>query len=272
MQKIIDFIVKNNIIMFFIILVFTWLIARIASKILSKRVLIIPARLSKKEKEEFDAVQFTKFKMIKRLFLFLIYAAGISIALLSIPSFRVIGTALLASAGFIGLVAGVAAKDSLANLVAGITIAFAQPVRLKDYVKISDEFGQVDELTLLFTVIKTWDNRRLVVPNQVIVSSPIRNYSLEEKEILAEAIIPISYDTDVTKAKKIITEIIKKNTLYSGKKEPEVKVVDLGLEVVTLRVLALARDPRAAYDLSTEIKEQVLLRFPKEKLLLGKKS
>lgn len=270
MQEIKEFILRFNVIGMIIIIIITWLAAQIASRLLSKKVLVIPARLSKKEKDEFNAAQYTKFKMIKRLFVFFIYAVGTSIALLSIPGFRSIGTALLASAGFISLIAGMAARDSLANLIAGITIAFAQPIRLMDYVRIEDEFGQVDELTLLFTVIKTWDNRRLIVPNQIIVSSPVRNYSLEEKEILAEAIIPISYNTDVERAKKIIIDIVKSNPNYIKHKEPEVSVVELGLEAVQLRVLALAKDPKSAYDLSTAIKEQVLLVFPKEKLLLGK--
>lgn len=271
MDEIKEFIIKNHIIYVIAVIILTWFVAFIASKIMSRKVLVIPRKLSKKEKAEFNAAQFTKLKMIKRLFLFLIWAVGISIALLKVEGFRTVGTALLASAGFVSLVAGLAARSSLSNLIAGITIAFAQPIRLKDYVTVDNEFGQVDEMTLLFTIIKTWDKRRLIVPNQVIVSSPIRNYSIEEKEILAEAIIPVSYGADVELAKKILTDIAKQSKYHDPRKVPEVRVVELGMEVINLRVLALAKDPKCAYALSTEIKEKVVLEFPKKSIGLGKK-
>ena len=270
MQALKEFIVKNNVTGIAIILFLTWLTAFIVSKIMSKKVFTITAKLTKNEKEEFNASQYTKLKMAKRLVLLMVWVVGISIALLKIESLKAIGTAVLASAGFIGLIAGLAARASLSNLIAGITIAFAQPIRLRDYVTIDNEFGQVDELTLLYTIIKTWDNRRLVVPNSVIVSAPIRNFSLGTQDILAEAIIPVPHGTDIEKAKQLIIKIAKESPHYNNKQEPEVRIAEIGQEFITLRTLALANDAKSAYVLSTEIKEKIIKEFPKESIELGK--
>ena len=270
MEELIKFIKENHIITAGVIVIITWLIAFIASRLMSKKVLVIPAKLSKKDKEEISVSQYTRLKLAKRLILLSIYLIGISIALVQIQAMRSLGTALLASAGFIGLIGGLAARASLSNLVAGITIAFVQPIRLKDYVKIDGEFGQVEELTLTYTIIKTWDLRRLVVPNSVIVDSPVRNYSLSNPEIMVETDIPLKSGSDIDKAKRLLVSFAKESEYYGKKTEPEVSVSAFGDEAVVLRVAALAKSAKDMVSLSSDIREKAAKIFPAEDLPFGK--
>lgn len=93
-----------------------------------------------------------------------IVLVGVALALMTFPAIRQVGTTLLASAGVIGLIAGIAAKPVFGNLIAGLQIALAQPIRLDDVVIVEGEWGRVEEITGTYVVMKLWDERRLIVP------------------------------------------------------------------------------------------------------------
>jgi len=232
-------------------------------------VLYIPARLTKKEQAAVKASSVTKLKMLKRLVIASIWFAGTAIALLQFSFFARIGTALLASAGVVGLVFGLAARTTLGDAVAGLMIAFSQPIRLKDWVLIDGEYGQVEEMTLIHTIIKTWDNRRVIVPNEKLSTNIIRNYSLRTNEILAETIIYIPYSNDLNKCVGLIKKQIKASKYWFNKEEPQVEVCEFLAKSIKLRVLAYAKNPEDAHRLSVDIKEKVAIAFQKAKLPLG---
>ena len=121
--------------------------------------------------------------MIRRLVSATIYIIGLMLIILQIPHLHSLATAMLAGAGIAGLAIGYAAKDSLSNFTSGIFIAVFQPFRVGDFVDFKGDYGQVEDLTLRHTIIRTSDNRRIIVPNSIMNMEPIINWSIREPEI-----------------------------------------------------------------------------------------
>ena len=104
-------------------------------------------------------------------------AVAVAAMLLTFPAMRTVGTSMLASAGMLGIVAGIAAQSTLGNLFAGMQIAFGDMVRLGDTVVVDGEWGKVDEITLTFLTVRTWDERRITMPVSYFTSKPFENWS-----------------------------------------------------------------------------------------------
>ena len=120
----------------------------------------------------------TRLQIIRRIVHAVIWVVAISIGLSQFPELRVFSAGLLASAGISGLIVGFAARSTLGNAVAGVTIAFAQPVRIGDEVELRGERGVVEDVTLLFTMIRLWDGKRMIVPNETLSTEVVKNLTL----------------------------------------------------------------------------------------------
>lgn len=120
----------------------------------------------------------TRLHISRRILVAIIWIVAISISLTQFPELRVFSAGLLASAGISGLIVGFAARSTLGNAVAGVMIAFAQPVRIGDEIELRGERGTVDDITLLFTIVRLWDGKRLIVPNDTLSTEVIKNLTL----------------------------------------------------------------------------------------------
>ena len=118
-------------------------------------------------------------------------------ALLVIPQVRAVAGGILASGAVIGLIIGFAAQRTLGNFVAGLMIAFTQPLRLGDWVEIDGAGGMVEEITLIYTFIRTADNVRLVIPNEKLASDTIRNSTIRSPAKYAEVTVQVPPATDL---------------------------------------------------------------------------
>lgn len=119
----------------------------------------------------------TQVTLIQRVVSAIVGVVAVAAMLLTFPAMRAAGASLLASAGILGIVAGVAAQSTLANMFAGLQIAFGDMVRLGDTVVVDGEWGTVDEITLTFLTVRTWDERRITMPVSYFVSKPFENWS-----------------------------------------------------------------------------------------------
>jgi small-conductance mechanosensitive channel len=120
----------------------------------------------------------TRLQISRRILVAIIWIVAISISLTQFPELRVFSAGLLASAGISGLIVGFAARSTLGNAVAGVMIAFAQPVRIGDEIELRGERGTVEDITLLFTVVRLWDGKRLIVPNDTLSTEVVKNLTL----------------------------------------------------------------------------------------------
>src|SRR6266480_1811038 len=140
----------------------------------------------------------TRYRVVRRSVTTTIMFVGLLSALLVIPQVRAVAGGLLASSAVLGIVVGFASQRTLGNFVAGLLIAFTQPLRLGDDVVIEDIEGVVEEIGLIYTFVRTENGDRLVIPNEKLASDTIRNSTIRSREKVAEITVqvPLSADLD----------------------------------------------------------------------------
>jgi small conductance mechanosensitive channel len=144
----------------------------------------------------------TRYRVLRRTIVSTIVFVGVLSALLVIPQVRAVAGSILASGALLGLVIGFAAQRTIGNVVAGILIAFSQPLRLGDTVTIDNVTGVVEEIGLTYTFIRSADGARLVIPNEKLASDTILNSTIRRSETVAEVTVqvPLAQDLDVVLA------------------------------------------------------------------------
>lgn len=218
----------------------------------------------------------TNYKFLKHTLTALIYIVGFSWAVYTIPTLRVMATSMLAGAGILAVVIGFASQQALANVIAGVFIVIFKPFRINDRVQIKDNFysGVVEDITLRHTVIRNFENRRIVIPNSLMSSEIIVNSDFGEDLICKFVDVGIAYESDVVLAKKILAEEVMNHPNWLDRrteeekqdKEPPVavRVVALAESSVNLRAWAWAGDTAAAFEMQCDVLERVKIRFPQE--------
>jgi small conductance mechanosensitive channel len=139
----------------------------------------------------------TRYRVLRRTISAAIVFLGVVSALLVIPQVRAVAGGVLASSAVLGLVIGFASQRTIGNVVAGILIAFTQPLRLGDEVEVAGVKGVVEEIGLTYTWIRTRDNDRLVVPNEKLASDTIRNSTIRSPLTLAEVTVQVPASADL---------------------------------------------------------------------------
>jgi small-conductance mechanosensitive channel len=139
----------------------------------------------------------TRYRVLRRSIFTTIVIVGILSALLVIPQVRALAGGILASGAVVGLVVGFASQRTIGNFVAGILIAFTQPVRLGDVVEVEGTEGVVEEIGLTYTWLRTRENDRFVVPNEKLASDTIRNSTIRSPETLAEVTVQVPLSADL---------------------------------------------------------------------------
>ena len=148
----------------------------------------------------------TRYRVLRRSVLSGIVFVGVLSALLVIPQVRAVATGILASSAIVGIVVGFAAQRTIGNFIAGLLIAFTQPIRLGDYVEIEQQWGVVEEIGLTYTFIRVTDNDRLVIPNERIASDTIRNSSIRGRKKLAQVTVQVPLDHDLDAVSGLLRE------------------------------------------------------------------
>ncbi|MBI4266846.1 MAG: mechanosensitive ion channel family protein [Chloroflexi bacterium] len=256
-----------KIIVIIAIIVLAWLANRIINGLLSWWRCRITSRAQRAERAPVTPAE-TKIDMLQRIIRFTIYFLAAVTILFQIPEVLALGTTILATLGVLGIVAGLAAQATLSNLFAGLAIAFSQPVRLRDAVLYQGDWGWVEEITLMHTVIRTWDNRRLVVPNSVFNSTVIQNWTIGEEWLLAVVTLYVDYTCDIEQVRKWAKEIVAASPHSTSEKMAVTQVVDFTEKSMVLRVLGKSPDASTAWDLRCELREGLINRFHQAGLAL----
>jgi len=207
----------------------------------------------------------TQMRMISNIIGVFIVLLTVSFILMSFSEVRHIGASILASAGVLGIVIGFAAQKTLGNLIAGIQIAIAQPIRLDDVVIIEGEWGWIEEITLTFVVVRVWDLRRLVVPISYFLEKPFQNWTRTSADLLGTVFIYADYTVPVKEVRNELTRILENNSKWD-KKVNVLQVTNATEKTVELRALMSAADSPTAWNLRCEVREKLLeflqQRFP----------
>jgi small-conductance mechanosensitive channel len=206
---------------------------------------LVDRRMARKD---LPAATLTRYRIVRRSVLTLIVLIGLLSALLVIPQVRLVAGGILASSAVIGIVVGFAAQRTIGNFIAGLLIAFAQPVRLGDYVETAGFTGVVEEIGLTYTFIRIEDNDRLVVPNEKIASDTIRNSSIRSRKKLAHVTVQVPLDTDIEAVRTLLREA-------AQDERAEIVVTELA-DKATVRVSVWAPDEPSA----ERVEHELLLR------------
>jgi small-conductance mechanosensitive channel len=174
--------------------------------------------------------------------------------LMTLPEVRQYGISLLTSAGVAGIVAGLAARPVLSNLFAGVQIAMAQPIRIEDGVVVEGEFGNVEEITSTYVVVRLWDLRRMILPLTYFIEKPFQNWSREANAMIGTVMLYVDYRAPVAAIRAKAEEIVRASPKWDGQ-TLAVQVTDLSRDSMQIRVLASSKQ---SFDLRCEIRERLI--------------
>lgn len=207
----------------------------------------------------------TQVRMFGRVLHVVIAVVAAAMMLMSFNSLREFGVSILASAGIAGLVIGFAAQRSIATLLAGVHIALTQPIRLGDAVVAEGEFGNVEEITLSYVVIKLWDERRLIVPISQFIEKPFQNWTRESAALIGAVFVYCDYRIPVQALRDELKQILESTDLWNGR-VCALQVTDATQESVELRALCSADDAPRTWELRCYVREKLIefmrQRFP----------
>jgi small-conductance mechanosensitive channel len=199
----------------------------------------------------------TQTRMLARTAMFTIVLAGLALMLMTFPGARQIGASLLASAGVVGLVAGIAARPIFSNLIAGLQIALAQPFRIDDVLIVQGEWGRVEEITGTYVVLKIWDERRLIVPLQWFIENPFQNWTHKSAQIIGTVLIWVDY--------RMPLEPLREAARRACESAPEwdkrlclLQMVEAGERSTQLRVLVTSANSSLNWDLRCKVREALV--------------
>jgi small-conductance mechanosensitive channel len=155
---------------------------------------------------DLSPVATTRLRLVRRLIFALIVLIGVALAAAQIPTISKLATGILASSAVLGLVVGFAARQTLANGIAGILLAITQPIRIGDLVTFEDQTGEVEDVKLTYTYIRLDDGRRLIVPNERLAQSSIANHSIVDPRVQVEVSVWLPPDADLDRAIELIED------------------------------------------------------------------
>ena len=234
--------------------------------------------LSKKKINELVATKHidpTSYVFATKLITAVIFIIGISFALIQIPEMKTLGHSILAGAGILSLVAGLASQQALSNIMSGFLIVIFKPFKINDRITFNQSYtGTVEEINLRQVVLRDFENNRIVVPNSVISSNVIVNTNLNDTRICKMIEIGIGYNADIGEALKIIEEEVLKHPLHIDNRTPEdlknnvpeviSRVTALGNSSITLKVWAYSDNAANGFIMYCDLLRSIKERFDKE--------
>ena len=200
----------------------------------------------------------TYVSIFRRVFIFVMILGGIWIGLSEFTNIDGLGKTLLTSAGIAGAVIGIAAQPILGNIIAGMQVAITQPVRIGDTVMMEGEWSTIEDLGYTYAVLKTWDERRLIVPMRHFITEIVENWSHTESHQTSVIYLYVDYGADIDAIRQKYIELVKKNELWDSEIEPELYTVSVSESSIKLRCSQASDGPLNAWTLECEVREAMM--------------
>ncbi len=205
----------------------------------------------------------TQLQFIRKLSISLIVILVICAVLLSFDSLRKIGTGLLTGVGVGGIIVGFAAQRSLGNFLAGLQIAFTQPIRIDDVLIVEGEWGRVEEITLTYVVVGIWDQRKLILPINYFIEKPFQNWTRTGSAILGTVFLYLDYSAPVDVLRAEFDRLVTDHPLWD-KRVKVMQVTNATDRTMEVRLLISAVNSGQAFDLRCFLRERMIA-FVQEK-------
>jgi small-conductance mechanosensitive channel len=266
-----QFLVWRRIFSIVLIVFITFVVAGLVNRLMKRAFQKIIRR--RKEHPEIPT-DTTKFVVLRRVIQVLIYLMGFAAIVYAIPEFRALSYSILVGAGVAAVIIGFAAQKAFANIMSGIFLAVSEPIRVGDRVTINQHYGTIEDITLRHTVIKTWENNRVIIPNSVMNEAEITNHSIVDEKVIQTMDMGISYDSDIDRAKQIVVDEVRKHPGFVAQYDPtgyvkpetavSVRVVEHGDFAIKLKAYFWVNDKLSGFIMEKELLEKVKKRFDKE--------
>ncbi|WP_060879295.1 mechanosensitive ion channel family protein [Streptomyces scabiei] len=231
-----------------------WLVIRIAAA-------VVETTYSRYARVHRDAARVrrvrTQVTLIMRVVSAIVGVVAAASMLLTFPAMRAAGASLLASAGLLGIVAGIAAQSTLSNLFAGLQIAFGDMVRLGDVVVVEGEWGTVDEITLTFLTVRTWDERRITMPVSYFTSKPFENWSRGGAQMTGTVFLHVDHAAPLPAMRDRLRDILRSCPAWDGR-HYDLTVTDATPSTMEVRALVTAKDPDDLWTVRVTVREQLI--------------
>jgi len=222
----------------------------------------------------------TNYKFVGHAMSAIIYLVGIGWAIYEIPQMRQVANSLLAGAGILAIAAGFAAQHALSNIISGLFIVIFKPFRVNDRLLIRDKMqGFVEDITLRHTVIRDFENRRIIIPNTVISDEIIVNFDFVEDKIVRKIQFNVAMDSDIDLVKSIIEKEVEKHPLFIDNRKPEditngkpkvpIRVVGFTDFGMSIRAYTWTKNASEAFEISCDLMESIKKEFDKKNIKMA---
>ena len=200
----------------------------------------------------------TQLMLVRRVVTAVLAMVAAAVAMLLVfPSLKTLGASMLASAGIVGIIAGVAAQSMLGNLFAGLQIVFGDSVRIGDTVVVNGEWGTVEEISLAFITIRIWDDRRLTMPVSYFNSQPYENWSRGGPEVTGTVFLHLDHFAPVAELREKLHDYLRSRPEWDGRSWSLV-VTDTTPTTIEVRAAMSARNPDDLWRLRCAVREELV--------------
>jgi small-conductance mechanosensitive channel len=207
----------------------------------------------------------TYVSVARRIITFLVFAIAAWVIISQFESLEKLGISLLASAGVITVIIGVAAQSTLGNIISGLQIAITKPARIGDTVIINDEWGYVEDIRFTYLVIRTWDERRLVVPLKHVTENIFENWSMTNSQQIRPIHLYADETIDVNAVRDYFDEILREDEDWNDEFDPVVQVTDVTEKGIKIRALCSGKDAETTFKLHCRMREKLVAFIAKYK-------
>jgi len=199
----------------------------------------------------------TQIQILKKVVVVVVGVLALATALMTFEKVRQLGTTLLASAGIVGIIVGLAAQKSIATLFAGIQMAITQPIRIDDVVIVENEWGRIEEITLTYVVVRIWDLRRLIVPMTYFLEQPFQNWTRISADLLGTVFLYLDYTVPIEEVRAELKRIVEISPFWD-KRVCTLQVTNATERTVEVRALVSAADSSSAWELRCHVREKLI--------------
>ncbi|MFE9770206.1 mechanosensitive ion channel family protein [Streptomyces sp. NPDC005931] len=233
-----------------------WLVIRIAAAVVEMSYTRYANARSHRDPARVRRVR-TQVTLIRRVVSAIVGVVAVAAMLLTFPAMRAAGASLLASAGILGIVAGVAAQSTLGNMFAGLQIAFGDMVRIGDTVVVDGEWGTVEEITLTFLTVRTWDERRITMPVSYFTSKPFENWSRGTPQMTGIVFWHLDHSAPLDAMRERLRDILRECPAWDGR-ACDLSVTDTSPTTMQVRALVTAKDADDIWTVRVTVRERMI--------------
>lgn len=244
----------QHVIALLLIAAVAWLI--ICTMLVAEDVLVERFRLDVPDNLRARRVR-TQFEVFRRVASVAVFVIALGVSLTTFKWANTLGDTVLASAGIVGLAASITARPTIENLIAGLQIALTEPIRLEDVVIANGEWGQVEEITTTYVVVRAWDLRRVILPISYFIQTPFQNWTRKTADLMAYVYLYLDYTMPIEPLRLEFTRILTSSYLWD-KKVNVLQVSEASEHTIQVRALMSTADSTSAWDLRCEVREKLL--------------